>query len=52
MNREERKFISDMFKASQGVGEDPTDEALKEQCGMTDKRIKWTRDIAKRFLIK
>lgn len=52
LNREERAFIKSMWEAAQGCGENPTDEQIKEQCGISPARIRWIKDIAKQFLIK
>ena len=52
LNSVEKRFINQMWEACQGIGNEPDDELLKEQCGLTDKQIKFVRDIAKNYLIK
>lgn len=52
MNRVEKRFVKDMWEASKGVGDNPTDESLIEQCGLSPARVKWIKDLGKEFLIK
>lgn len=48
----EKKFIKSMKEAVNGVGKNPSNQELKDQCGITDGQINLVKTLGKRFLLK
>lgn len=48
----EKKFIKDMKEAVKGVGTNPSNEELKEHCGITIGQINLVKKLGKRFQIQ
>lgn len=51
LNSGEKRFITSMWQALQGIGDNPSNATVEDQCALSPRQIHFIWTIAKRFLI-